>query len=737
MSKEDNKELISVRSRRSSSSSRMSEEQQIDVGGALRSRQTEWSELLHYDDITVFDMPNNNIQDVKMRCELAALYYKDAVNGRHVEFPQSYLEIQCYRISVSSRFLVFYGIVTFLNLILPFFTRPYCAWTSRGYREDPEYYESSDPSLYLDNNTVFYIKIGCLLVYYFEASIRFITGFSVRHIKGYAGGDKWLRFRVFVCVLLTVEYVVFGSRAGVFAVSQACVPFLYISRRHSLRQIVEGVGFAAIRCVDVLMLLLFLILLWSFVGYMIFNGIAVNQDGETYSKFDNFSESFYMCLQTFTTRTFLLFVLKPYYEVNPLSTLFFVSLTIVTDLLCTALIIATGNRQYRVHANNVFDRKLKSRKQAVVAAFQLLCTYPEENQAPSFDSLKKCYLPRDRWVLFCKSIPSTPVKLTLAKIHMIFNLEVDMINNNAINLESFFKLCAVLNSKYFIGLSEETMRAIEMQQKYEELMNSEHYDVLQEKFVNNKRNSNLEIKSKSAECNLERPQDNRRRRSKRSSATNAAIKSLQIREQLMRDQMQLTERRSSDDTIAEESLSSSIPEKSLREDIEHVMKMIQVVLRVLLDYRVKFTTYFGKTRINVFDSIVICMRLMLIVTQLKIVQDDAQQGWYIFWWCLEMYFWGEMIFLLLACGWKTYIKERGMGIPIVVNIMSLTLMCLTEDRQDRASKLFILTMLTQCVRLPSLVMQYKAASAFTSIIPLVFRVIFIVAAVIYFFRLVQ
>ena len=93
-----------------------------------------------------------------------------------------------------------------------------------------------------------------------------------------------------------------------------------------------------------------------------------------------------------------------------------------------------------------------------------------------------------------------------------------------------------------------------------------------------------------------------------------------------------------------------------------------------------------------------------------------------------------MVFLLLACGWKKYIKDRGLGIPIVVNIMSLTLMSMTNRDTSRLGTVYILTVLTQSVRLPSLIMQYKAAAVFNSIIPLVFRVIFIIFAVIYFYR---
>jgi len=60
-------------------------------------------------------------------------------------------------------------------------------------------------------------------------------------------------------------------------------------------------------------------------------------------------------------------------------------------------------------------------------------------------------------------------------------------------------------------------------------------------------------------------------------------------------------------------------------------------------------------------------------------------------------------------------------------------MSLSAKNKNRTGTVYILTVLTQCVRLPSLIMQYKAASVFNSIIPLVFRVIFIIFAVIYFF----
>jgi hypothetical protein len=162
---------------------------------------------------------------------------------------------------------------------------------------------------------------------------------------------------------------------------------------------------------------------------------------------------------------------------------------------------------------------------------------------------------------------------------------------------------------------------------------------------------------------------------------------------------------------------------------------VQLVLRGFLAFTITLSTArFGDIRVNVFDTVVVVMRVMLIVTQLHISQKDVAMGWITFWWLLEVYFWGEMFFLLLACGWKKYIKDRGLGIPIAVNITSLVLMSMSAKNENRTGTVYILTVLVQSVRLPSLAMQYQAAGAFTSITPLVFRVLFIIFAVIYFFR---
>ena len=787
----DREDLLLGQKRSSTADMKMSEEQQIIVGSALQSKQTEWSELLQYDEIEVFDMPENNIRDIPLRCRVAALYYSDAVHGRNVEFPQSPLEITCYRISRSHRFLNLYGLVTLLDMILPFLTRPFCAWTSgQDYGEDVDHYDSSDESNYLSRKSIINIKILCLVFYWFEVVVRYFPGHSVRRAMGHST-DKWLLFRVFVCCVLTVEYIVFQGRASVLTLSKAFVPFLYISRRHSLRQIVEGVGFAAVRCADVFMLLLLLILLWSFVGYLLFHGLNVNEDGESYSKFDNFSESFYMCLQTFATRRFLLFVLKPYYEVNPVSALFFVSLTIVTDILCTALIIATGNRQYRVHANNVFAKKLKSRKQAVLAAFQLLCHMPQDEESNDgvekvssitngyktldLNYLKTCSLTRDKWLVFCKSIPTTPVKLSTAKIHILFNLETHLRSDGCIGLESFFRLCGTLNARYFIGLNQAAARSLELQQLCQEIRErsdstsdeSRQSSLLSISFSSSTSPYNTSMRMNSRErsdtfvtehsrfsTRSTDSQSTSRRRSTRSIDSMASVKSRRtssrrssviqtqnVKEQLMREQarrhsVQDAEVKEKADEHANSGTDSVNFRKEIGQKLYHIIKIIQLLLRAFVAFNVTVTTFLGKVRVNVFDTIIVTMRLLLLRTLTEVTRNESSVGWYAIWWVLEVYFWGEMMFLLLACGWKQYIKERGLGIPIVVNIMSLTLMSMLRKNDSRSGTVFILTVLTQSIRLPSLIMQYKAASAFNSITPLVFRVIFITFAVIYFYRFV-
>lgn len=751
-------------------------DQLISVGTELKNKQTEWSELLQYDEIIVKNIPENSITDISLRCELAALYYMDAVKGRMIDYPQSPSEVWCYRITRSSRFMVLFSLITLLNMVLPFLAQPYCAWTSDKENNGViEEYGSSDASNYLSRDTLWIISVISLCVFYFEVSSRYYAGYSVRTLEGYFS-DRWLVFRFVACVALTADYWGSHKDGGVYTLSTACIPFLYISRRHSLRQIVEGVIFAARKCVDVFLLLLFLILLWSLVGYLIFHNIDVEDD--EYSKFDNLSESFYMCIQTFATRSFLPFVLKPYYAANPISALFFVSLTIVTDLLCTALIIATGNRQYRVHANNVFDEQLKCRKHAVIAAYQLLCHVPDGTkeetsvkQEVDIEYLKSCVLIREKWVAFCQQIPTTHITLTEQKVHLIFNLESHGSTDDSINLEGFFKLCAILDSKFFIGLSEDAS-------DFPLGIASEAQDgnVFQDKQRSSSssfgRVSTLHVNVDGRQSRLHSVDDDslpdapkispRSRKKKRRvsiassgiagssggrsksvttiSEESSGILSLRSRssiissqnkkEELMRSQI----KKSADDRTTLSDLTKQ-SRKQFKESCYHMNKIIQQVLRTFLELTITISTErIGMININIFDSIVVIMRLCLVVTQLAISKENVVDGWLYFWWFLEFYFWGEMIFLLFACGWKKYITDRGMGIPIVVNIMSLILMSMSTRNENRTGAVYILTVLTQCVRLPSLIMQYEAASVFNSIIPLVFRVIFIIFAVIYFFR---
>ncbi len=96
-------------------------------------------------------------------------------------------------------------------------------------------------------------------------------------------------------------------------------------------------------------------------------------------------------LQCVASRSYSILALTPYYDVNPTSALFFLCLTIAADLVCINLIVAVGNRQYKIFSGLLYKRQLRNRRQAFVAIHDLLAD-------------DKGYITRDTWVGFCSHI---------------------------------------------------------------------------------------------------------------------------------------------------------------------------------------------------------------------------------------------------------------------------------------------------------------------------------------------
>eukprot|EP00602_Paraphysomonas_sp_CaronLab_P006194 CAMPEP_0185023064 /NCGR_PEP_ID=MMETSP1103-20130426/5757_1 /TAXON_ID=36769 /ORGANISM="Paraphysomonas bandaiensis, Strain Caron Lab Isolate" /LENGTH=631 /DNA_ID=CAMNT_0027555465 /DNA_START=1154 /DNA_END=3049 /DNA_ORIENTATION=+ len=146
--------------------------------------------------------------------------------------------------------------------------------------------------------------------------------------------------------------------------------------------------------------------------------------------------------------------------------------------------------------------------------------------------------------------------------------------------------------------------------------------------------------------------------------------------------------------------------------------------------------YLSPLRLCVFDICVVLSRVLLVIQLVHYSDPDAHFVWTSLGWALETFFWVEMLLLVFASGWATYLRTHGYGITVAVNISSLGIMAsLGSDLTAEKSRsvLYVFLIIIQCFRLTGGVGQIKGAALFNSLTPLIARVVFIIFCVIYFF----
>lgn len=93
-------------------------------------------------------------------------------------------------------------------------------------------------------------------------------------------------------------------------------------------------------------------------------------------------------LHCFTSRPYVLKALNTIYPNNQASALYFVSLTLAADVLCIALIVATGAKHYKQFAADILHQRLVDRRHAITCAFHAvaIAPVPAENSNDSADA---------------------------------------------------------------------------------------------------------------------------------------------------------------------------------------------------------------------------------------------------------------------------------------------------------------------------------------------------------------
>jgi hypothetical protein len=180
-------------------------------------------------------------------------------------------------------------------------------------------------------------------------------------------------------------------------------------------------------------LLFCILLVWTFLGYFLFHRFKDAAGG----RFVNLRKSFQTCLHCFTSGPFGLTALIPYFSICQASVIFFLLLSLSTEVMGNALIIAVGNVEYKKFVDANILRRMECRKNCVFAMWKLF----EHNKKESGD--------RERWLRLCSGIIYQQHGFTAQQADFLFRYVVGTGGNSAeekhCRMDQFFALIGLVS----------------------------------------------------------------------------------------------------------------------------------------------------------------------------------------------------------------------------------------------------------------------------------------------------
>jgi hypothetical protein len=664
---------------------------ELNIGPILKKKQSEWEDLLYVTELEVKE-PEPCCITGPDRFALATLWFQDARKGRRIYSPKDKTGLFCYQISVSGYMFALYTFAVLLHMSMPYFTRPNCPWEAKNKNDSEPHYRSTGntETLSMESSTI--IGFFCILVYYMEVLLRWNINFQGTKTML---EDPWVLFRFITALLLTLGTMQKFNDPHAMTFFISLLPFVYISRRPSLRYMARGVFLAFQECIPILIFLFFLILFFGFIGYLVFSNVSTPDDVR--ANFSSLPKSVMTCLHSFSARGFAIYALDPYFSTRSTSAVFFVCLSIVTDVICTALIIATGNRQFRSFANIIFKEQLQARKLAMIAIHRSLATISTSGDfklPASVEEGNHLTIDRDTWCKFATSVTSD---YSIAFHELLFNTECNADTGTA-DCADFARMCAILASRKKMSGSAGTSDLVHKRVSFADRM------------------SYIARASQGASMSSTMPNA-----IEMSSPTSG--RSEQIGENM------------------------KIPHDSDSEVItlarvfkSYYVMFVTSYVSPALEKSIRVPNYFagdGDIEFNLFKCYEFIIRVLLIMQLVNICNtDNHQKFWYVVGWVLEVGFILEALLNSMHVGFKRYIKTTGYGYIHVINVVTFFLMLevgrVKSDNRANDSD-FIALVVLQSIRIVRFFKLLKDSALFNSILPLLLRVVVLVTCVIYFF----
>lgn len=663
---------------------------ELSIGPVLKKKQSEWEDLLHVTELEVPE-PEPCALTGSDRIALAALWFQDARKGRRIYYPQDNFGLICYKISLSGYTLSLYTCAILLHMSIPFLTRPNCPWDTRNDTDVHFRSNKHHSGMFIPMETATIIGFICILIYYLEVIIRWNINFlgSKTILE-----DPWVLFRFITAILLTLGTIQKFKDPHAVTFFISLLPFVYISRRPSLRYMCRAVYLAFKECFSILVFLFFLILFFGFIGFLVFSNVQTPDDGIR-ANFISLPKSVMTCLHSFSARGFAIYALDPYFTTRSTSAIFFVCLSVITDIFCTALIIATGNRQFRLFADTIFNEQLLARKLAIITIHRSLATMSSAGDiktAASMQAGNELTIDVGTWCKFATTVTS---EYSLAFHELLFAAECDSETGRA-DCAAFCRMCAILASRKTMSGGACTAELIHKRVSFADRLSSISR-VSRGLAMSDVNGNGIEL----------------------SPPTSMSPEN--------------------------EKMDIKQPHDSEIVTLTRVFKSYYVIfvtnyISPMLEKTVSVPNCFTgsePSKFNLFKCYEFLIRVLLIMQLVNICNTDKHQKfWFVVGWILEVNFIVEAFLNSMHLGFRRYIRNTGFGYVHVINVATFCLMIRvgqvrTDQRANDSD--FIALVGLQSIRIVRFFKLLKDSALFNSILPLLLRVVVLVTCVIYFF----
>ena len=743
---------------------------QTDIDPELLKVQIEWADLAMHDDIQIFKPLQCGDLTKEQLSVVAASWFNDGVLGWKIDYPQNETQLKCYIFTRSRRFLQIYTFFFFLHLLTPFFGMPNCGWSDASNNRGIDLWHT-DHGRYLSQFVINFLGFVCVVIYCFEISMRLYVnnswwGTHTHVLPWYK--DKWIFLRLICCIFLSIDIMMFIFTQRPLRFGRALLPFVYISRRNSLRQMFHGLWLAFLNSFGILSFLVAVVLLWTFGGYIIFRGVDVTSYSDIYenlyvniteaqqqhlNRFDTPYESFLTSLFAATSRSFNVLVLNPYFQVTAASTVFFVSLTIIADLIIINLMIAFGNRHYRIFAEKLFKRQLRNRRQAFVSIHSILA-----------DS--KGNISRATWLDFCSNCQGKyAVQKKMADAIFTLESENDPLkaNYDTIDCVGLFRLSALLSNRAKMDIDKVQNEGTKKTGLFGGI-------VKRNEFSTDKPTTSSSSNVRTAGNSISNPMHQKKTPSETPSEkpSEAAPEMPKKSTLAMLFAQASPEDENSDDELNEVNDTAKEDEEEKETDLSEkadvgldelenassnatsLSEKIKLLLRLHSSRLMRWNVTVNTPAIPIIwphqESFIIepfhlftVMVKVLLVIQCGVISSSTTdiKSWMIVGWVIMLYLWFEMAVKRLAWGRRLYLRRTGFGFTALLNVLTTALMIvLGTEELNYSSPEFILYMILQSGRLLLLFRYLADSNAFLSLFPLVYRIFFIIFSIFYFFAVI-